>query len=76
MSMSAFFRALRTSYQAEIDDLASDSEGRNVLRKRLQEKRTQMPLLKQMMELSPEMVAVVFDRFNPDASWEIVGPSG
>ena len=60
MSMSAFFRALRTSYQAEIDDLASDSEGRNVLRKRLLEKRGQMPFLKQMMELSPEMVAVVF----------------
>jgi len=60
MSMSAFFRALRTSYQAEIDDLASDSEGRNVLRKRLQEKRGQLPFLKQMMELSPEMVAVVF----------------
>lgn len=60
MSMSAFFRALRTSYQSEIDDLASDSEGRNVLRKRLQEKRGQMPFLKQMMELSPEMVAVVF----------------
>ena len=60
MSMSAFFRALRTSYQAEIDDLASDSEGRNVLRKRLQEKRGEMPFLKQMMEISPEMVAVVF----------------
>ena len=39
MSMSAFFRALRTSYQAEIDDLTFDSEGRNVLRQRLQEKR-------------------------------------
>jgi len=60
MSMSAFFRALRTSYQAEIDDLAFDSEGRNVLRKRLQEKRGQITFLKQMMELSPEMVAVVF----------------
>jgi len=60
MSMSAFFRALRTSYQAEIDDLAFDSEGRNVLRKRLLEKRGQISFLKQMMELSPEMVAVVF----------------
>ncbi|HSN79722.1 MAG TPA: hypothetical protein VLR44_05025 [Rhodoferax sp.] len=60
MSMSAFFRALRTSYQAEIDDLAFDSEGRNVLRKRLLEKRGQITFLKQMMELSPEMVAVVF----------------
>lgn len=60
MSMSAFFRALRTSYQAEIDDLTFDSEGRNVLRQRLQEKRGQIAFLRQMMELSPEMVAVVF----------------
>ena len=60
MSMSAFFRALRTSYQAEIDDLTFDSEGRNVLRQRLLEKRGQITFLKQMMELSPEMVAVIF----------------
>ncbi|MDD2918643.1 hypothetical protein [Rhodoferax sp.] len=60
MSMSAFFRALRTSYQAEIDDLSFDSEGRNVLRQRLLEKRGQITFLKQMMELSPEMVAVIF----------------
>lgn len=60
MSMSAFFRNLRTSYQAEIDDLSFDSEGRNVLRQRLLEKRGQVTFLRQMMELSPEMVAVVF----------------
>lgn len=60
MSMSAFFRVLRTSYQAEIDDLSFDSEGRNVLRQRLLEKRGQLTFLRQMMELSPEMVAVVF----------------
>jgi hypothetical protein len=60
MSMSAFFRTLRTSYQAEIDDLTFDSEGRNVLRQRLKEKRGQITFLRQMMELSPEMVAVVF----------------
>jgi hypothetical protein len=60
MSMSAFFRNLRTSYQAEIDDLTFDSEGRNVLRQRLIEKRGQVAFLRQMMEISPEMVAVVF----------------
>jgi len=60
MSMSAFFRNLRTSYQAEIDDLSFDSEGRNVLRQRLLEKRGQVGFLRQMMEVSPEMVAVVF----------------
>jgi hypothetical protein len=60
MGMSAFFRALRSSYQAEIDDLASDSEGRDVLRQRLLEKRSQIAFLSQMMESSPEMVAVIF----------------
>ena len=60
MSLSAFFRNLRTSYQAEIDDLSFDSEGRNVLKQRLMEKRSQVAFLRQMMELSPEMVAVVF----------------
>jgi hypothetical protein len=62
MSMSAFFRALRASYQAEIDDLSFDSEGRDVLRHRLEEKRGQVVFLKQMMELSPEMVATVFHK--------------
>jgi len=60
MRMSAFFRALRSSYQAEIDDLASDSEGKDVLRQRLLEKRGQISFLSQMMESAPEMVAVAF----------------
>jgi len=60
MSMSAFFRALRMSYQSEIDDLTFDSEGRDVLRKRLLEKRSQIGFLSQMLESNPEMVAVVF----------------
>ncbi len=60
MSMSAFFRALHNAYQAEIDDLTSDSEGKDVLRQRLQEKRSQLTFLSQMMETAPEMVAVVF----------------
>lgn len=60
MGVSAFFRTLRTSYQAELDDLATDSEGRDVLRKRLAQKRSQMEFLQQMIETAPEMVAVVF----------------
>ena len=60
MSMSAFFRALRNAYQSEMDDLTFDSEGRDVLKKRLLEKRSQLGFLSQMMESSPEMVAVVF----------------
>jgi hypothetical protein len=60
MSISPFFRTLRSVYQAEIDDLAFDSEGEDVLRQRLTQRRKEMVFLLQMMELSPEMVAVVF----------------
>jgi len=59
MSISTFFLELRASYQAELDDLTSDSEGKDVLKKRLTEKRKELGFLLQMMELSPEMVAVV-----------------
>jgi hypothetical protein len=59
MSISTFFLELRSAYQAELDDLTSDSEGKDVLRKRLAEKRKELGFLLQMMELSPEMVAVV-----------------
>ncbi len=60
MSISPFFHNLRSAYQAEINDLAFDSEGQDVLRKRLIERRKELRFLLQMMELSPEMVAVVF----------------
>lgn len=60
MSISPFFRNLLSAYQAEIDDLRFDSDGRDVLRQRLAEKRGEIGFLVQMMELSPEMVAVVF----------------
>lgn len=59
MSISPFFQQLRSGYQAELDDLTSDSEGKDVLRKRLAEKRKEIGFLVQMMESSPEMVAVV-----------------
>lgn len=60
MSMSAYFRALHDAYQSEIEDLSHDSDGRDVLKQRLLEKRSQLPFLLQMMEISPEMVAPVF----------------
>jgi hypothetical protein len=60
MSIAPFFRQLRSAYQAEIDDLTFDSEGKNVLRQRLTQRRKELPFLLQMMELSPEMVAVIF----------------
>jgi hypothetical protein len=52
----------RRGAQSELDDLATDSEGRDVLQQRLREKRREIGFLAQMMELSPEMVAVVFHR--------------
>ncbi|WP_138515539.1 hypothetical protein [Rhodoferax bucti] len=60
MSLSPFFHHLRSAYQAELDDLASDSEGTNVLPKKLAERRKELSFLMSMLELSPEMVAVVF----------------
>jgi hypothetical protein len=35
MSISPFFQELRSAYQAELDDLNSDSEGHYILDKRL-----------------------------------------
>lgn len=60
MSTSPFFHNLASAYQAELDDLSFDSEGRDVLRQRLADKRRELGFLRQMIELSPEMVAVVF----------------
>ncbi len=60
MQTSSFFSQLRSSYASEIDDMTFDSEGKNVLRQRLGERRQELAFLRQMMELSPEMVSVVF----------------
>jgi hypothetical protein len=60
MNITPFFRDLRNSYQAEIDDMTYDSEGQDVLRQRLAQRRKEMDFLVHMMEPSPEMVAVVF----------------
>jgi hypothetical protein len=60
MSISPFFHHLKGAYQAELNDLFSDSEGKDVLQRRLAERRKEIGFLLQMMELSPEMVAVIF----------------
>ncbi len=60
VSISSFFIDLHSAYQAELDDLTFDSEGKGVLRQRLVAKRKELGFLIQMMEISPEMVAVVF----------------
>ena len=62
MTLSPYFHNLRTAYRAELDDLTSDSEGKDVLQKRLTQKRKEIGFLVQMLELSPEMVAVAFHR--------------
>ena len=60
MKISPFFLALRSAYQAEMDDMTFDSEGQDVLRQRLADRRKEVGFLLKMIELSPEMVAVVF----------------
>ena len=60
MNITPFFLELRSAYQAEIDDLTFDSEGRDVLRQRLADKRKEIAFLVLMMKASPEMVAVIF----------------
>ncbi|UUZ62956.1 hypothetical protein LP414_05345 [Polaromonas sp. P1(28)-13] len=60
MTITPFFLELRSAYQSEMDDLRFDSEGRDVLRQRLADKRKEINFLVHMMELSPEMVAVIF----------------
>lgn len=60
MSLSHYFEDLIKTYRAEIEDLRTDSEGKNVLAARLKEKRTQFALLMPMLEFAPEMVAPAF----------------
>ncbi len=62
MSISPYFRNLRSAYSAELDDLAFDSEGAHILDRRLVQRRKEMEFLVHMMEISPEMVAVVFHK--------------
>lgn len=62
MNISPYFRNLRSAYSAELDDLTFDSEGVHILDKRLVQRRKEMEFLVHMMEISPEMVAVVFHK--------------
>lgn len=60
MNKSPYFYELLKTYQDELDDLVTDSEGKPVLQKRLNEKRKEFDAILPMIEFSPEMVAVVF----------------
>ena len=67
MHVSPFFRNLRSAYMAELDDMRHDSDGKLVLDRRLAERRSEVTFLVSMLEVAPEMVAVVLHkafRFN------------
>lgn len=60
MRLSRYFQELMLMYKAELDDLRTDSEGKDVLRRRLKEKREQLPFLLPMLEENPEMLMSAF----------------
>jgi hypothetical protein len=60
VKLSRYFQELNTVYKSELDDLRTDSEGKDVMRKRLKEKRDLLPYLLPMMEENPEMLATAF----------------
>lgn len=62
MRLSRYFHELRTDYEAELDDLRTDSEGRPVLDRRLAEKRRELGALLPMMDVAPVMLVPAFHR--------------
>ena len=60
MKKSYYFSELYSSYDAELQDLLSDSEGKSVLHTHLKEKRQELKSILPMIEFSPEMVVPVF----------------
>jgi hypothetical protein len=60
MKLSRYFAELAASYDAEIQDLLNDSEGKSALKARLTEKRQALQSILPMLEFSPEMVVPVF----------------
>lgn len=60
MNKSNYFEVLSSAYEAEIDDLTTDFEGKTVLTARLREKRAEIDTMLQMIDSAPEMVAPVF----------------
>ena len=62
MHVSPFFQNLRSGYLAELDDMRHDSDGKLVLDRRLAERRSEVAFLVSMLEVAPEMVAVVLHK--------------
>lgn len=57
---SFYFEDIFERYATEIDDLRSDSEGRDVLKRRMRDKHKEFPFLLSMIDTAPEMVAPAF----------------
>lgn len=57
---SHYFQDLSQRYACELDDLRSDSENKNVLNKRLRDKRQAFAALLPLMEDAPEMLVAAF----------------
>jgi hypothetical protein len=57
MRLSRYFHALRDGYFSELDDLRQDSEGRDVLKARLRDKRDAFPTLAAMLDIDPLIAA-------------------
>lgn len=76
MKKSRYFSDLIKNYLVEIDDLVTDSGGKSVLQKRLNEKRREFDAILPMIEFSPEMVSVAFygafDFKSPDIMHQLV----
>lgn len=62
MHISPFFQNLRSAYIAELQDMSYDSEGLFILNQRLGQRRGEIEFLAHMIEISPEMVSVVFHK--------------
>jgi hypothetical protein len=73
---SRYFSDLIKNYLDEVDDLVTDSEGKSVLQKRLNEKRREIDAILPMIEFSPEMVSVIFygafDFTSPETMQQVV----
>lgn len=57
---SPYFEDLSQRYACELDDLRADSENKNVLERRLRDKRQAFASLLPLMEDAPEMLAAAF----------------
>jgi hypothetical protein len=60
MNLSPYFHDQLDGYQAEIDDLTSDSEGKDVLQRRLKDKRSEFAAIVGMLDTDPLLLAPAF----------------